>query len=181
MMDMKWHAVYTKPNCEKKVAEILKRRKIESYCPLNRVSRPENESNRMYEVPLFNSYLFVKVSENQYQQLRQVDGIINFLYWMGKPVIIEESEIDMIRNFLDGHINVKVEETGVGINDTLSIVNGSLMEGDREVMTIKNKKTTLGLPFLGYKMVGETSNVSLKPFENFISRSKLKLRLAVGM
>ena len=182
-MEMKWHAVYTKPNCEKKVAEILSRRKIVTYCPLSRVSRTGSESKKVYDVPLFSSYLFVKVSETQYPQLRQVDGIINFLYWMGKPVTIEESEVDMIRRFLDEHINVEVEKTGVGINDTLSIIKGSLMEQDRDVITIKNKKATIGLPSLGYRIVGEfeTSNVSVKSFENFLSRSRSRLRFAVGM
>src|SRR5688572_31768317 len=126
-MEMKWHAVYTKPNCEKRVAEILTRRKIVNYCPLKRVSRPGIESKKAYDSPLFSSYIFVKVSEIQYTHLRQVDGIINFLYWMGKPVTVKESEIDMIRVFLDKHINVEVEKTGVGINDTLTIVSSSLM------------------------------------------------------
>ena len=182
-MEMKWHAVYTKPNCEKKVAEILTRRKIVNYCPLSRVSRLGRESKKVYEIPLFSSYVFVKVSEIQYPKLRQVHGIINFLYWMGKPVTIKESDVNMIRHFLDQHINVKVEETGVGINDTLSIVNGSLMEQDRDVIAIKNKKATIGLPSLGYKIVGEfeTSNVSSKSFDNFISRSRSRLRFAVGM
>jgi transcription antitermination factor NusG len=182
-MEMKWHAVYTKPNCERKVAEILTRRKFINYCPLNRVSRPGSENKNVYEVPLFSSYVFVKISETQCSQLRHIDGIINFLYWMGKPVIIEESEVDMIRRFLDGHINVKVEKTGVGINDTLSIVSGSLMEQDKEVINIKNKKTTIGFPSLGYKIVGEfeISNVSVKTFENFINKSRSKLRFAVGM
>ncbi len=182
-MEMKWHAVYTKPNCERKVAEILTRRKIVNYCPLNRVSRPGSESKKVYEVPLFSSYVFVKVSEIQHPQLRQVDGIINFLYWMGRPVSIKESEIDKIRHFLDEHINVKVEKTGVGINDTLSIVSGSFMEQDRDVITKKNKKAAIGLPSLGYKIVGEfeISNVSVKSYENFISRSRARLRFAVGM
>lgn len=182
-MEMKWHAVYTKPNCERKVAEILTRKKILNYYPLNRVSRPESENKKLYEETLFSSYVFVKISETQYSTLKQVNGIINFLYWRGKPVTIEESEVEMIKRFLNGHINIKVEKTGVGINDTLSIINGSLMEQDRDIITIKNKKTTIGLPSLGYTIVGEleTSNVSPKSFENFISRSRYRLRFAVGM
>jgi hypothetical protein len=57
------------------------------------------------------------------------------------------------------------------------------MEQDKEVINIKNKKTTIGFPSLGYKIVGEfeISNVSVKTFENFISKSRSKLRFAVGM
>src|SRR5688500_8141125 len=105
-MEKKWHAVYTRPNSEKKVAQILTHKKIINYCPLNRVSRPGKEG-KVYEVPLFSSFVFVKISADQYQQIRRLDGIINFLYWLGSPVTIEESELDMIRHFLDEHINVK--------------------------------------------------------------------------
>ena len=180
-MEKKWHAVYTRPNSEKKVAQILTHKKIDNYCPLNRILRPGSES-KFDEVPLLSSFVFVKISEIQYQQVRRVNGIINFLYWMGSPVTIEESEVDMIRHFLDEHINVKVEKTGVGINDTLSVVMGSLMDQE-DVITIKNKKATIGLPTLGYKIVGEfeTTTVRVKSIENFISRSRERLRFAVGM
>ncbi len=182
-MEIKWHVVYTKPNCEKKITEILTRKKIENYCPLNRVSRSGTQSNKVYQVPLFSSYVFVKVSKLQYQQLRQVEGIINLLYWMGNPVIIKESEIDMVKFFLNEHVNVEVEKTGVGINDTLSIVNGSLKVQHEDVVSVRKKKSTIGLPTLGYKMVGEfeTPNVNVKSFDNFISRSTSKFRVAVGM
>ncbi len=182
-MEMKWHAVYTKPNCEKKIAEILTRKKIENYCPLKRVTRPGTENNKLYQIPLFTSYVFVKVSKIQSQQLRRIEGIISLLYWRGNPVIIKESEISMVKNFLDEHINVEVEKTGVGINDTLSIVNGALMMQHEGVITVKNRKSTIGLPSLGYKIVGEfeKSNVNVKSLESFISRSTSKLRVAVGM
>ncbi|RYZ19047.1 MAG: antitermination protein NusG, partial [Chitinophagaceae bacterium] len=32
-----WYAIYTKPRWEKKVAELLTRKGIENYCPLNKV------------------------------------------------------------------------------------------------------------------------------------------------
>ena len=41
----KWFVVHTKPRFEKRVTEILTRKKIENYCPINKVSeaveRPE--------------------------------------------------------------------------------------------------------------------------------------------
>jgi len=36
---VKWHAVYTKPCWEKKVANLLELKKIEHYCPLQKVYR----------------------------------------------------------------------------------------------------------------------------------------------
>ncbi len=89
----------------------------------------------------------------------------------------------MIKNFLNDHVNLEVEKTGVGINDTLSIVNGSLKVQHEDAVSATKKKSTIGLPTLGYKMVGEfeTPNVDVKSFDNFISRSTSKFRVAVGM
>ena len=39
-MKKNWYAVYTKSRCEKKVSASLTKKKIENYCPLNRVGSP---------------------------------------------------------------------------------------------------------------------------------------------
>jgi transcription antitermination factor NusG len=36
------------------------------------------------------------------------DGVINFVYWNGKPALIKEKEIQIIKRFLDEHENVEL-------------------------------------------------------------------------
>ena len=45
------------------------------------------------EEPLFKSYVFVKVSEEDRTAVRMTPGVINFVYLDGKPAIIKEKEI----------------------------------------------------------------------------------------
>lgn len=40
----------------------------------------------------------------------KTDGIMNFVYWLGKPAVIKDLEIDMIRRFLNEHTNVSLEK-----------------------------------------------------------------------
>ena len=95
-----WYAVYTKPRWEKKVAETLTNQKIHNYCPLNRVLRQWSDRKKFVYEPLFTSYVFVRVAERQLARLNQLDGILQVVYWLGKPAIIKEEEIEVIRQFL---------------------------------------------------------------------------------
>ncbi|MEI9958604.1 MAG: transcription termination/antitermination NusG family protein [Ferruginibacter sp.] len=58
-----WHAVYTKPRWEKKVAALLEARGIEYYCPLNKVVKQWSDRKKVVLEPLFKSYVFVHVEE----------------------------------------------------------------------------------------------------------------------
>jgi hypothetical protein len=51
--ETKWYAVYTRPRWEKKVAEILTDKKIENYCPLNKVVRQWSDRKKIVHEPLF--------------------------------------------------------------------------------------------------------------------------------
>ncbi len=58
---------------------------------------------------MFTSYVFVRVAETEHNLLKQTDGIINMVYWLGKPAVIRDSEIDLIKKFLNEYTNVKLE------------------------------------------------------------------------
>jgi transcription antitermination factor NusG len=159
----KWYAVYTRARWEKKVADILSRRKIENYCPINKVTRQWSDRKKIIDEPLFTSYVFVHAPESELTLLRKIDGIINLVYWLGKPALIRDSEIETIKRFLNEHRNIKLEKAKVNLNDTVRIVAGPLMEHEGQVISIKNRTVKVLLPSLGYLMVAETetSNVEV--------------------
>ena len=95
----KWYAVYTRPRWEKKVSDILTRRKIENYCPLNKVVRQWSDRKKVLHEPLFTSYVFVRISEPELNSLKQTVGVINLVYWLGKPAVIRDPEVEMIKRF----------------------------------------------------------------------------------
>jgi transcription antitermination factor NusG len=159
----KWYAVYTRPRWEKKVAEILTRRKIENYCPINKVVRQWSDRKKMVHEPLFTSYVFVRISEKELIPLKQTDGVINLVYWLGKPAVIRDAEIEMIKRFLSDYNNVKLEKTHVSVNDTIRILGGPLMEQEGQVLSVGKKSVRILLPSLGYLMFVEveTANVEV--------------------
>src|SRR5215212_8425986 len=148
-MEKQWYAVYTKPKSEKKVSEILSRKKIENYLPLNRIIIDWEGNKKITNEPLFASYIFVLANHKHLSQLRKIPGIVNLVYWLGKPVVIDESEINMIKSFLNDHVNVRIEKTVLG-KGTLRRFDSSTLEQDGSVITVKNKKANVVLPSLGY-------------------------------
>ena len=89
-----WYAIYTKPRWEKKVAKILDERGIINYCPLNKVTKQWSDRKKVVLEPIFKSYVFVMVAEETKWDLRRIDGILNYVHWLGVPAKIKEEEID---------------------------------------------------------------------------------------
>jgi transcription antitermination factor NusG len=107
MKARKWLAIYTKPRWEKKIDQLLIEKGIESYCPLNKVMRKWSDRMKLVEEPLFKSYVFVHINEQEEQTVRLVHGVLNFVYWLGKPAVIKQVEIDRIKMFLNDFHDVK--------------------------------------------------------------------------
>ena len=157
-----WYAVYTKPRWEKKVADLLCRKKIENYCPLNKVERQWNDRRKVIEEPLFTSYVFVNVPKDQQTEVRKTDGILNFVYWLGKPAVVRTSEIEAIRDFLEDHRNVRLERIKVNREDTVQVTRGPLAGQEGSVMEVFNHKAKVYLPSLGYCLVADLNRDQIK-------------------
>lgn len=158
----KWFAVYTKPRWEKKVADLLTRNGIENYCPLNKVQKQWSDRKKIVHEPLFTSYVFVRTQEDGHLAVRQTGGIVNFVYWLGKPAVIRDEDIEIIKRFLNEHDNVKVVQTGVSLNDKVRVISGPLMMREGNVVEIKHKSVKVLLPSLGFTLVAEVEKVNLE-------------------
>ena len=162
MEEKKWHAVYTKPHCEKKAADILTRKGIENYCPHHKVYNQGNDRRKITHAPLFPSFVFIRISMDEFSIVRQTNGIINFIFWLNKPAIIRDKEIDIIKRFLKEHSFVKLEKVDVCFNEVVQINSGPLIEHEGNVVSIKNKFVKMILPSLGYIMCAELETVNVK-------------------
>jgi transcription antitermination factor NusG len=154
-MNKKWYAVYTKPRWEKKVSDLLTRKAVENYCPLNRVVRQWADRRKTIMEPLFNSYVFVNATDAEHVSIKNTDGVLSFVHWIGKPAVIRDEEIHELKRFLRDHDNIKLEKVTVNLNDKVVINSGPLMFMEGEVIEVKKKSIKVFLPSLGYAMTAE--------------------------
>src|ERR1700712_1072577 len=158
----KWHAVYTKPRWEKKVAELLTKQQIENYCPLNKVWRQWSDRKKLVHEPLFKSYVFVRIAESEQWKVREIFGILNFLNWLGKPAVIRDEEIDLIKQFLNDHENVQTQKCAIKVNDTVRITSGPFSFQKGNVLEVRSNAIKVFLPSLGYQMIAEIKKTNIE-------------------
>lgn len=160
-MSRKWLAVYTRPRWEKKVNQLLIEKGMESYCPLNKVRRKWSDRVKVVEEPLFKSYVFLKVNDEGRTAVRMTPGVINFVYWDGKPAVIKEKEINAIKRFLNEYENVEVMPMDLEVQQRVKITTGPLMDHEGAVLAIRHKTAKVAIDSLGYILIA------------YIDRSKL--------
>lgn len=152
-MSSRWFAIYTRPRWEKKVNNLLLQKGIESYCPLNKVRRKWSDRIKTIEEPLFKSYVFVKIAEEERTQVRMTNGVVNFVYWNGKPAIIKDKEIQIIKRFLDEYENVEAVKIELTEGDHVQVVAGPMMDKEGKVLEVKNKMAKVCIDSLGYMLI----------------------------
>jgi len=146
----KWFAVYTRPRWEKKVHKLLEEKGIESYCPLNKVHRKWSDRIKLIDEPLFKSYVFVKVNEEEKTPVRMTSGVVNFVYWLGKPAIIKEKEIVTIKKFLNEHHDVEVRSIDIKEGKKVMVQSGILMGKEGTVKKVLHKKVEVVIESIGF-------------------------------
>jgi transcription antitermination factor NusG len=88
-------------------------------------------------------------------------GVINFVYWEGKPAVIKEKEINRIKRFLNEYENVEVQPMNFQVHQRVKITTGLLMDQEGEVLSLQRKAVKVAIDSLGYILVA------------YIDRSKL--------
>jgi transcription antitermination factor NusG len=166
-LNTKWYAIYTRPRWEKKVHQLLIQKGIDSFCPLNKVHRKWSDRVKLVEEPLFKSYVFVKVNEEQRTPVRMTDGVINFVYWDGKPAVIKEREIDSIRKFLDEYENVQLIKLDVQQDQKVRITAGPFMNQEGKVIEVKNKSAKILIESLRCLLVADIDKNKLLPMQPY--------------
>lgn len=170
--EKKWYVVYTRPRWEKKVSALLMKKSVTNYCPLNKVVRQWADRKKTVHEPLFTSYVFIHANEGEHLTVKQTDGVLDFVYWLGRPAVIRNEEMDTLKSFLEHNYNVRLEKIKVNINDKVRIISGPLMLREGEVLEVKHKTVKVYLPSLGYAMVAEVRTAEVEIIDQILHTQK---------
>jgi transcriptional antiterminator RfaH len=98
----KWFIIYTKVNQEIKVAEELNLINILSYCPTVKIVKQYSDRKKKILKPLIPSYVFVFIEEGKRNDVFSVLGVVRYMFWLGKPALVREKEIELMKYYLNG-------------------------------------------------------------------------------
>jgi len=153
---MPWFVIYTKSRKEKKVAELLQKNGVEAFCPLVKLKKNWSDRKKIVETPLFNSYVFVNVSEKDRNVVFNVPGVIRYLFWLKKPAIVKDSEIESLKAVLNDTMDsFSIENYQIG--DTVKISEGVFKGLDGVIEKQSNNKLHVILENVGIKITLQRS------------------------
>ena len=144
----KWFVLYTKPHQELKVVQQLKEIGISSYCPTVKLIKQYSDRKKMVQKPLISSYVMVFIEERKRNAVFSVFGIVRYLFWLGKPAVIQEKEITLMKKHLNG-IYSAVSMTTLTKGQLFKISEGPLAGRSGRVIEAQKNKIKLQLESLG--------------------------------
>lgn len=140
-----WYILYTAPRAEKVAEKRLLEEDIEVYLPLYLSKRKWSDRVKIVELPLFNSYIFVHCSEVKLRTLVTVPGVVRVVFYLGKPAVVKDFEIDAIKEFVGIAESCSIISEG----DVVNILGGPFEKASGKVLRLNNKIVTLSIDTLG--------------------------------
>ena len=165
-----WYIVYTRDGAEQKVCEALSRRKLDSFYPTNKMTRLSYGRERSYDKPLLSRYVFVYLTSEEihFIKSKSINGVINLVYWMAKPVIVGLDDIYLLKRFFTMHDDIRVEKVKVNPSESASV--SGFLSND----TVND--ISLYLPVLGYVMTARQREARVKVITVSGYQTKTKLQ-----
>ena len=148
---MNWHVIYTKPRCEKKAEEQLLSLGINAYCPTRTEIKFWSDRKKRIEVPVLPSMILVNIDDKDINRVFASSLVIRYMFWLGKRAIVRQSEIEILKKYLNGDynfINSKVLDIKVGDNFSLPSFNNEKGIVNR----ISNNNIWIYIKSIGYNI-----------------------------
>ena len=108
-MEKQWYAFYTKSRWEKKIMDRLTKAGSEVFLPMQNVLRQWSDRKKKVQMPLFNSYIFVKTLENEVYRVLQEPGVVKSIVYNGKPAYLRGYEYEIINRWLETGMTIETE------------------------------------------------------------------------
>ena len=149
----RWHAVYTKPRHEKKALERLSINGFEVFCPMTITIKQWSDRKKKISTPLIPSYIFVHVNEKEKSKVLEDPSVLNYIYWLGKPAIIRDYEIDRLKGMISKEKMQEFEIKKLKIGEKISLSKGYLKDENATVKKVNNNNVHVELSELGIVVI----------------------------
>lgn len=134
-----WYVIYTKSRWEKKVFDLLSKKNIEAYLPVQKVLKTWSDRKKWVEEPLFRSYIFVKTSLAEQFNVQATEGIVSFVKFGEKFATIDENTIQSIKILLSGETELQVIAQTFKKGEPVVIDYGQFHGIEGKVVSIRGK------------------------------------------
>jgi transcriptional antiterminator RfaH len=139
----RWFAIRTRFKSEKLAYKQLNSKQIEAYLPIRTMTRKYSRKLRQVEMPLINSFVFVRIVKAQYVPVLETEYVASFLKFGNNILSIPDQQIKMLRRLLGEEIDIEVTEEVFHKGDWVEVSHGSLMGLRGRLVNIKGRERVL--------------------------------------
>ena len=138
-----WYACYTRSRTEKATIAQLEQAGVECYLPLIRTLRKWSDRMKWVDIPLIRSYIFVRVSQDNYSMVLSIDSVVRFITFENKAVPIPDKQIDTIKLLLNQGAELEVVSKRFEPGDKVIVQAGPFLGLQGELVQYRGKHKVL--------------------------------------
>ena len=164
--ESKWYAVYTRSHFEKRVAARLAEKQVEHYLPAFQELHQWRDRQKSVEVPVFPSYLFVRLEDSPAERLRVLvtSGVVRILGPEIKAEPIPDSQIEAIRRMLTGSGGRCYRQPWLQAGTLVRVRRGPLKDLQGFLVRVKNQaRLIISIDLLAQSVAAEVDVRDVEP------------------
>ena len=148
---MNWYVLHTKPRSEKKVEEQLFSFGINAYCPTRSEFKLWSDRKKKICKPVLPSMVLVYIDDKDINRVFESPLVVRYMFWMGKRAVVRQSEVDILKKYLDGSDNSTISKSSsINVGDDFRLSSFNNEKGI--VRRISNNNIWIYLKSIGYSV-----------------------------
>lgn len=167
--DRHWHALYVRSRFERKVFDQLEENGIEAYLPLITLVKQWSDRRKKVEEPLFKSYLFVRNNPKEHLSILNLNGVVKFVTFEHKPVVVPENQIVAIKRYVDDYEQDKEDKAmrnkDLKIGQLVRITHGPMQGLIGRLESVKDKRLVVFIETVGQYLPVSIPRTKVEPIE----------------
>ena len=160
-----WYVIYTRSNYEKKIYNELKMN-FKVYLPLKKTLKQWSDRKKEVEEPLYKSYVFIYLKNAiEQQKSLYVKGVNSYVNISGKPAMVTDKEIEIIKLFTGDFSNIELASYEIKVGEKRKINFGPFTGYDCFIINYDGKdKVMVSIDSLKSCISAEINKVHLAEF-----------------
>ena len=154
--EIAWHALYTRHQHEKMVAQTLTGKGFEVFLPQYTTVHRWKDRNKNVVLPLFPNYVFIHGGLDRMLNIVTTPGVHSLISWGGRPAVVPAEEIDAVRRVLESQLPVEPHPY-LQCGDLVRIKCGAL-EGIQGILIRRTRSVRL---VLSVEMLSKSASVEV--------------------
>lgn len=155
--ELPWHALYTRHQHEKTVAEALFRKGHAVFLPLYGTTRLWRNRPKQLLLPLFPGYVFIQGGMARPIEILSIPGIICIVNWSGTPAAIPPEQIIAVRRMIENPYRVEPHDF-LRCGDRVRVISGALQGMEGILLRIKGKSRLV----TSMELLGRSASVEME-------------------